>query len=138
MDGAEVKEIHRLPPIEEAIVLRAMHQTFVDHGLCLREHTEAGAQLVFPSYFRRELPRDPGHPPVLVTYTFNGNADDIYATLIVQLHHTKAFENDQLWHYAADFKSPSGKRLGLKMTKLAEGTAEISIYLRRESETTPR
>jgi len=126
--GETVEEIRRLPKVEEAIVLRAMHQTFVDHGLCLREHTEAGTQLVFPSYFRRELPRDPGHPPVLVTYSFNGNANDIYATLVVQLHHTKAFENDQLWRYAADFKSHSGKRLGLIMTRQAEGAAEISVY----------
>ena len=125
-DSAE--EMRRLPPDEEVIVLRAMHQTFVDHGLCLREHTEAGTQLVFPSYFRRELPRDPGHPPVLVSYRFNGNANDIYATLVVQLRHTKAFENDRLWRYAADFMSPAAKRMGLKMTKEEEGAAEISVY----------
>src|SRR5437867_3110556 len=32
----------RLPRDEESVVLRAMHQTFVDHGLCLREPTEVG------------------------------------------------------------------------------------------------
>ena len=42
-------DIQRLPPREEAIVLRAMHQTLVDHGFCLTQQTDAGALLVFPS-----------------------------------------------------------------------------------------
>ena len=48
--------MERLAPDEEPIVLRAMHQTLVDHGLCLREHTEKGTLLIFPSYFKRERP----------------------------------------------------------------------------------
>ncbi len=47
-------DIQRLPPREEAIVLRAMHQTLVDHGFCLTQETDAGPLLVFPSYFNRE------------------------------------------------------------------------------------
>lgn len=73
----------RLPPHEEQIVLRAMHQTFVNHGLCLREHTDKGPLLIFPSYFKRERPELEGHPFVIVTYKFNGALDEIYATLIV-------------------------------------------------------
>ncbi len=38
----DYQDMKRLPKDEEQIVLRAMHQTFVDHGLCLREHTEQG------------------------------------------------------------------------------------------------
>lgn len=47
--------MERLPRDEEQIVLRAMHQVLIDHGLCLREHTEAGTLLVFPSYFKPAL-----------------------------------------------------------------------------------
>ena len=92
-----------------AVVLRAMHQTFVDRGLCLREPTENGPLLVFPSYFRRERP-ELGPSDRLVTYTFNGPLDEIYATLVVRLHHTKAFEKEQLWRFAADFKTQTGNR----------------------------
>lgn len=123
------EDMERLPREEEEIVLRAMHQTFVDHGLCLREQTEAGTQLVFPSYYRRERPELEGHPAVFVTYQFSGQLHEIYATLIVRLHNTTAFEKDQLWRFAADFKTPSGKRLGLKMARRAEGAGEISVYL---------
>ncbi len=122
------KDVRRLPPSEEEIVLRALHQTFIRHGLCWREHTDAGARLVFPSYFRREAPEDPGRPPVLVSYRFSGAVDAIYATLVVRLYYTQAFENDRLWRFAADFKSNEGWRMGLKMTRRREGSAEISVY----------
>jgi small GTP-binding protein len=125
----DYQDMKRLVPQEEQIVLRAMTQTFVDHGLCLREHTDAGAILVFPSYFKRERPNLTGHPAAFVTYRFGGSLDEIYATLVVRLLHTRVFDKDQLWRFAADFKTQSGKRLGLKMTKKREGNAEITVYL---------
>lgn len=54
--------------------------------------------------------------------------DEIYATLVVRLHYTTAFEKDQLWRFAADFKTLTGQRLGLKMTRKAEGAGEITVY----------
>ena len=65
---------------------------------------------------------------MLVTYRFSGPLDEIYATLVVRLHHTEAFEKDRLWKFAADFKTHTGKRLGLKMTRRAEGAAELAVY----------
>jgi hypothetical protein len=124
----DYQDIQRLPEMEEQIVLRAMHQTFVNHGLCLREHTDRGTLLIFPSYFKRQRPDLEGHPLVLVTYRFEGPLDEIYATLVVKLHYTPAFEKDRLWRFAADFKTPSGKRLGFKMTNKVEGAAELQIY----------
>jgi GTPase SAR1 family protein/DNA-directed RNA polymerase subunit RPC12/RpoP len=121
-------DLKRLPPAEEGIVLRAMHQTLVEHGLCLREPTERGALLIFPSYFKRERPKQPDHPTVLVTYQFGGALDEIYATLVVCLLHTRAFTKDQLWRDAADFRTLEGMRAGLKMTRQGEGKAEIAVY----------
>jgi small GTP-binding protein len=128
----DYQDMKRLPKNEEEIVLRAMLQVFVKHGLCLREKTDEGRMLVFPSYFKRERPELDEHPSALITYQFNGMLDEIYATLIVRLHYTTPFEKDQLWRYAADFKTETKKRIGLKMTKKAEGAAEITIYLDRE------
>ena len=124
----DFQDMRRLPTDEEQIVLRAMHQTFVEHGLCLREKVEKDVLLVFPSYFKRERPEKPDYPAVCVTYRFNGALDEIYATLVVRLHHTTAFEKDLLWRFAADFKTLAGKRVGLKMTKLGEGAAELAVY----------
>ncbi|HEX8197071.1 MAG TPA: TIR domain-containing protein [Pyrinomonadaceae bacterium] len=128
----DYQDIERLPPFEEEIVLRAMQQTFVSRGLCLKEKGDEGMLLVFPSYFRRERPEQKTHPSILVTYQFSGMLDEIYATLVVRLHHTKAFDKHQLWRYAADFKTQSGKIVGLKMTKKAEGAAEVTVYFDKE------
>lgn len=92
----DFQDTKRLPPDDEAIVLRAMHQVFVDRGICLREATEQGSQLVLPSFFKRERSDLAGHPATLVSYQFRGGLDEIYATLVVRLHHTSMFDNDKL------------------------------------------
>jgi len=118
----------RLDADEERFVLLGMHQVLVERGLCLREHTDKGPLLIFPSYYRRERPELVGHPAVLVSYQLSGFLDDIYATLVVRLHHTKPFQQDELWRYAADFKTLTGKKLGLKLTRRAEGAGELEVY----------
>lgn len=120
--------MNRLDKNEERFVLLAMHQMLVERGICLREHTENGTLLIFPSYYRRERPAITGHPAVLVSYLFNGFLDDIYSSLVVRLHHTKQFEQDQLWKYAADFKTLTKKQLGIKMTRRSEGAGEIEVF----------
>jgi hypothetical protein len=100
----------------------------MERGLCLREHTDQGPLLIFPSYYRRERPELVGYPAVLVSYRFSGFLDDIYATLVVRLHHTGPFQQDELWRYAADFKTLIGKQLGVKLTRRTEGAGELEVY----------
>jgi hypothetical protein len=118
----------RLPPEDERLVLLAMHRTLIERGLCLREQTEDGPVLIFPSFYRRERPALVGHPAVLVSYQFSGFLDDVYATLVVRLTHTKAFRQEKLWRYAADFQTLTGKQLGVKLTRRAEGAGDLEIY----------
>ena len=127
-DLAYQSSMKRLEAEEERFVLLAMHQTLVERGLCLRVQTDMGPLLVFPSYYRRERPELVGHPAVLVSYRFTGFLDDIYATLVVRLHHTEPFQRHQLWRYAADFKTNTGKLLGLKLARRAEGVGELEVY----------
>jgi GTPase SAR1 family protein len=129
LDGRlDYKGMPRLAEADEKILLRAMVQTFLDHSLCLREDTPRGTMLVFPSYFRRDKPDLPEHPHVFVTYGFAGPLDEIYTTLVVRLSYSDGFKSDQLWKDAADFRTHEGKRVGLAMTKKAEGAAEIVAY----------
>ncbi|MCP4580409.1 MAG: DUF4365 domain-containing protein [candidate division Zixibacteria bacterium] len=129
LDGElDYQDTERLVPDDEAIILRAMHQTFVDHGICLQESTDQGPQLVLPSLFKRERQELVGYPAIFTSYSFTGGADEIYATLVVRLHHTSAFDNDELWKFAADFKTPDGKRVGILMNKKSEGSAEVIVY----------
>ena len=106
-----------------------MYARLIDRNLCWREaDPHHKTLLVFPSYYRRERPELVSHPAVFVSYQFNGFLDDIYATLVVRLHHTDAFDRDELWHYAADFKTQTGQQLGVKLTRRAEGAGELEVY----------
>jgi len=87
----EVPRETRLTPDDEPAVLRAMVETLLSRGLCLREPCEGGAMLVFPSYYRRDRPVLREHPPPFVAYRFTGSLDEVYTTLVVRLHHTRAF-----------------------------------------------
>lgn len=118
----------RLEGDEERFVLLAMHQTLVERGLCLRQPTTQGNLLVFPSYYRKERPDLVQHPAVQVNYRFTGFLDELYATLVVRLHHSDAFEQDELWRYAADFKTNAGKQLGIKLTRRAPGMGDLEVY----------
>ena len=120
--------VDRLQPENEQIVLRELVGLLLDRALCLREETERGAQLVFPSYFRRERPTLPEQPEVVVMYRFSGPLDEIYSTLVVRLHHTEAFEKDRLWRHAADFKTAGGRLAGLHLHRLDEGQAELRLH----------
>lgn len=120
--------MERLQGDEERFVLLAMHQTLVERGLCLRQPTAKGNLLVFPSYYRKERPDIVQYPAVQVNYRFTGFLDEIYATLVVRLHHSDAFAQDELWRYAADFKTNAGKQLGIKLTRRAPGAGDLEVY----------
>ncbi|MGV3618143.1 MAG: DUF4365 domain-containing protein [Fimbriimonas sp.] len=124
----DYQDFARLPKEDEAVVLRALLETFVSRAWCLRQPHAGSPILTFPSYFRRERPDQNGHPNVLVTYRFCGPADEIYATLVVGLHHTDSFEITDLWRNAADFQTHTEKRLGLEMEKAGEGAARLDMY----------
>ena len=118
----------RLPADEERIVLLAVYQTMVQRAMCLRTHTAAGTQLIFPSYYRRERQELTGEPATQIRYRFEGSLDGIHASLVVRLQHCETIESGELWRDAADFETPSGKRLGMKLTRLGEDTGELEVY----------
>ena len=82
----------RLPEADERVVLHAMHKQLVERAICLRDidPRQRPTMLVFPSYFRRERPERPGRPAAFMTCGFDGYLDEIYARLVVRLHHTRA------------------------------------------------
>ena len=124
----DYRDLQRLPATDEAVILRHLYATVVSRAWCLRQVCDGTTTLTFPSYFRRERPEQPSHPSVVVTYRFSGPADDIYATLVVRLHHTTAFDTDELWKSAADFKTQTGQRLGILLIREAEGRCRLDVY----------
>jgi GTPase SAR1 family protein len=120
--------VDRLPRADEDLLLRAMVQTFLDHSLCIAEETPHGRHLVFPSQYRRE--KDiPWQPAVFVSYTFGGEWQTVWTTLVVRLWYSQEFEHKELWRNAAEFNSSKGQLLGLKIdNRQGEGEATISLF----------
>ncbi|MGH9421981.1 MAG: DUF4365 domain-containing protein, partial [Thermoanaerobaculia bacterium] len=124
----DYQDFKRLPREDQAVVLRTLLETFVSRAWCLRQPFDGTAMLTFPSYFRRERKEQPSHPSVMVTFRFDGPTDDIYATLVVRLHHTVAFQSKDLWKSAADFRTQTGAALGFTLSRESEGTSRLEVY----------
>lgn len=126
--GFDFIGVDRLPRPDEELLLRAMVQTLLDHSRCIAEDTAQGRQLVFPSQYRRE--KDiPWEPDVFVSYTFGGEWQTIWTTLVVRLWYSQEFEHRELWRNAAEFSSSRGNLLGLKIdNRQGEGEATISLF----------
>jgi WD40 repeat protein len=124
----DFQDFERVCIKDEEVLLQALLEIVVSNAWCLRLPCDGKLLLTFPSLFRRERPELPHHPNVIVTYRFSGPVDDIYATLVVRLHHTEAFDADQLWKDAADFKTLTGQGLGIKLVREEEGNTRIEIY----------
>ncbi len=126
--GFDFTGVDRLSRPDEELLLRAMVQTFLDHSLCIAEDTPQGRHLVFPSQYRREkdIPWEPG---VFISYTFRGEWQTVWTTLVVRLWYSQEFEHRELWRNAAEFQSAQGHLLGLKIdNRQGEGQATISLF----------
>ncbi len=131
--GFDFTGVDRLNRPDEELLLRALVQTFLDHSLCIAEETPEGRHLVFPSQYRREkdIPWDPG---VFVSYTFSGEWQTVWTTLVVRLWYSQEFEHKELWRNAAEFQSSRGHLLGLKIdNRQGEGQATISLFFDLET-----
>ncbi|HEV7507823.1 MAG TPA: TIR domain-containing protein [Thermoanaerobaculia bacterium] len=120
--------VDRLSRPDEELLLRAMVHSFLDHSLCIAEDTPQGRHLVFPSQYRREkdIPLEPG---VFVSYTFSGEWQTVWTTLVVRLWYSQEFEHRKLWRNAAEFQSCRGHLLGLKIdNRQGTGQATISLF----------
>jgi hypothetical protein len=116
---------------DEELLLRAIVQIFLDHSLCIAEDTAQGRQLVFPSQYRRE--KDiPHEPDIFVSYTFSGEWQTVWTTLVVRLWYSQEFTRRELWRNAAEFESPRKQVLGLQIAKMGDGNASISLYFDQE------
>lgn len=112
---------------DEELLLRALVQTFLDHSLCIAEETPHGRHLVFPSQYRREKDL-PHEPDIFVSYTFSGEWQTVWTTLVVRLWYSQEFAHRELWRNAAEFESARQQTLGLKIAKTGDGSATINLY----------
>jgi WD40 repeat protein len=119
--------VDRLAPADEELLMRAMVQTLLDRSLCIAEDTPEGRHLIFPSQYRREK-EIPSHPEIFVSYTFTGELQTVYTTLVVRLWYSREFDKKELWRNAAEFQTSKAKTVGLIMQRIDAGEATLSVF----------
>ncbi len=110
----------------ERLLALATLEELLERELVLREPTEDGVQLVFPSAYRRDLlasetPKGDG-----VVFRFEGPVQNIYATLIVRLTRSNVFTRLAAWQSAARFTADVGE-CTVVLKSDGEGKAELWI-----------
>lgn len=113
---------------QEQLLLISMIEDLLRNELALRERTEKGTYLVFPSQSTRENAELPDPEQKALIFRFDGPIQNIYATLAVRLSHSGLFELKELWRDAITYKSQTGGTCGLMLRNLSEGRAELTIF----------
>lgn len=125
-DFTGVERLQHRP--DEELLLRALVQTLLDNSLCIAEDTPQGRHLVFPSQYRREKDM-PHEPDIFVSYTFSGEWQTVWTTLVVRLWYSQEFQQRELWRNAAEFDTSKRHTLGLKIAnRQGEGEATIALF----------
>jgi WD40 repeat protein len=116
---------------DEELLVRAVVKTLLDHSLCIREAEGGQMLLIFPSQYRRDR-AIPTYPEVFVAYSFTGELQTIYTTLVVRLWYSGRFDRKQLWANAAELKTAKGKTLGILFEKIGDGEGKLSVFFEHE------
>ncbi len=119
----------RLPdPAQEKLLLIATVEELLRHEIALKEATDKGVDLVFPSQFTRERPDAPDIPGRHVTFAFEGPLHSIYASLAVRLAHSSLFRRQTMWQNAASYTAAVGGTCGIHLRELEEGRGELALF----------
>ncbi|MGH3245980.1 MAG: TIR domain-containing protein [Trebonia sp.] len=111
---------------QEKLLVLATLEELLQRELMLREPTENGVQLVFPSAYRRDLPASETPKGDGVVFRFEGPVQNVYATLIVRLTRSNLFNRVEAWQSAARFAADTGE-CTVFLSYDGEGKAELWI-----------
>jgi len=124
--------------VQEKLLLIATVEELLRHEIALKETTDLGVDLVFPSQFTRERPDAPDIPGKQVTFFFDGPLQNIYASLAVRLAHSSLFQRQTMWQNAASFTATVGGTCGIHLRELEEGRGELTLFYDDQAETVVR
>jgi GTPase SAR1 family protein/sugar lactone lactonase YvrE len=113
---------------QEKLLLIATVEELLCHEIALREQTEAGPILVFPSQFTREWPDAPDPEGKAVIFRFDGPLLNVYATLAVRLSRSGIFTKQEMWKNAAAFNAIVGGLCGMWLREVEEGQADLTLF----------
>jgi hypothetical protein len=118
---------------QEKLLLIATVEELLRHEIALKESTERGVDLVFPSQFTRARVDAPDIPGAEVIFAFEGPPPSIYATLAVRLSHSRLFRRQEMWQNAASYTATAGGLCGIHLRELEEGRGELVLSYDRQA-----
>jgi class 3 adenylate cyclase len=113
---------------QEKLLLIATVEDLLSHEIALREHTDDGTHLVFPTELTRRNPSLPDPEGKTVAFTFGGAVRNIYATLAVRLSHSGLFKKKEMWKNAAAYEATVGGTCGMFIREIDEGFGELTLF----------
>ncbi|MGO9515667.1 MAG: TIR domain-containing protein [Candidatus Korobacteraceae bacterium] len=123
---------------QEKLLLIATVEELIRHEIGLKEITDRGVHLVFPSQFTKERPDAPNIPGKRVTFSFEGPLNNIYATLAVRLSQSLLFKREAMWQNVAYYTASDGGGCGIHLLELEEGRGELALFYDEQTTTTVR
>lgn len=126
---------------QERLLLVAMIELLQDHDIALREYTNDGSYLVFPSLSTRELSEATELAKKEVIFSFEGPVLNIYATLAVRLSHSSFFKKKEVGKdtITFGFTNPLGNpkeipsTYGLSLHNIGEGRGELILSFNEDA-----
>jgi hypothetical protein len=113
---------------QEKLLLIATVEELLCHEIALREQSEAGPILVFPSQFTREWPEAPDPEGKAVILGFEGPVLNIYTTMVVRLSRSSIFAKQEMWKNAVVYTAMVGGRCGVWLREVEEGRADLTLF----------
>jgi class 3 adenylate cyclase len=121
---------HQIEKAQEQLLIHATVEELLRHDLALREATDDGRHLVFPSQFTRDYQDAPEPKGKAVMVAFEGPVQSIYATLAVRLSHSGRYESGrtEMWRNAVIYSARIGGTCGLYLREFAEARGQLTLF----------
>lgn len=119
---------------EEKLLCLATIEDLLRHELALRQDSDSGSILVFPSQLTRNWDQAPNPKGEAVIFHFEGPVYNIYARLAVRLVYSGIFNIRQMWQNACTFSCLSLEgEYGIFLKEVEEGLGKISIFYNEDA-----
>jgi hypothetical protein len=121
-----MKPEERLRRDEEKVVLEAVTELMIEHGLCFRHER----LLVFPTLLMatESTKSDDLPSSVSLYYDFSGAIDNVYASLIAWLVIGQGFGRVRLWENRVEFGAEGPGGCGLRKVNRGRVFAHLDVY----------
>ncbi len=122
LDFADIARIKNKE--SEKVLLHVLVELFLEREVAVQveEH------LLFPSKLKQKHPEYPHTPKKENSYTFSGQTETIYATLVVRLTYSGAFKLKKSWKDSAEFFDIHNQICGITLNLLKDGKGIIDIF----------